>query len=79
MSAATGKGEQYPRVCPSALNFRFERYSAVVLQHQLPGLTVVDLGTFSVYLIQAFLTKVPDLFSKSIQQYRSHRAQVAKL
>lgn len=44
-----------------------------------PRADVVDPGTFSVYLLLAPLTKVPDLFSKCIQQYRSHTAQVAKL
>lgn len=43
-----------------------------------PSADVVDPGTFSMYLQQALLTKVPDLFSKSIQQYRSHAARVAK-
>lgn len=40
---------------------------------------IVDPGTFSVHLLRAVLTKLPDLFSKSKQQYRSLTAQVAKL
>lgn len=80
MSAATGRGEDVSScVYHSASNFRFERESVVVLEHPLPGLTLSILELFQCTCYKLLLTKVPDLFAKSIQQYRSDTAQVAKL
>ena len=59
------------RVYHSTLNFSFKRRV----------LCIVDPAAFfSVYLLlHVLLAKVPDLFSGSIQQYRSRTARVAKL
>lgn len=71
MSAATGRGEHHLLVFTSV-------HWILALKESV--LHRWSCSFFSVYLLlHVLLTKVPDLFSGSIQQYRSHTARVAKL
>lgn len=78
MSAATGRGEHYPLVFTTA-HWMLDLKDSLVWCSSTSSKDR-HCRSWNFFNVSATRTpKVPDLFSKSIQQYRSHTAQVARL